>query len=205
MHFLTRIPVLLGLAAMAISCGADEADICDDAIQRLVECTGSVPDGFDGLCAADPDHGARLAETVCGNEKGDTFSGWVEKGGNCFDFNIECKSGLVCRPEDVAESSQVCLPPGGSGALCDDDADCAPGHLCLGELEDGRADAKVSTACFGMVIELSNNLSLVLHIQDTIAAEHGNVVIDGNTIKTWVDFHASLLEIGGCSRLGRKD
>jgi len=50
----------------------------------------------------------------------------------CFNFDLECDDGTVCKPVDVREERHACLPPEPEG-YCDDDSDCGPDGFCAGE------------------------------------------------------------------------
>jgi hypothetical protein len=51
----------------------------------------------------------------------------------CFNFDVECPEGTVCRPLDLGEEKHVCLPAGPVG-LCDSDSDCGADGFCVGEV-----------------------------------------------------------------------
>ena len=60
--------------------------------------------------------------------KSDSILGWLEEIEECFNSNLECKTGLICAPVDSDENLQMCLKPQTvEGSFCDDDEDCAGG------------------------------------------------------------------------------
>lgn len=51
----------------------------------------------------------------------------------CFNFDLECDDGTVCKPLDLYERKHACLPAQPTG-LCDDNSDCGPDGFCVGEI-----------------------------------------------------------------------
>ncbi len=50
----------------------------------------------------------------------------------CFNFDLECDDGQVCKPVDQRENRHACLPAEAEG-YCDDSSDCGPDGYCVGE------------------------------------------------------------------------
>ena len=127
------VPTLLAAASLA-ACAAENDPSCAAVTAQLAACTDQVPEGFAASCQADPADAQQIADAVCADGKGDGAFGWRVEGEQCFNFNFECKSGLICAPIDASEEVQVCMKPRTEPrAYCDDDADCAGSMVCFGD------------------------------------------------------------------------
>ena len=126
----------------AAACSA-ESSLCDEASDYVIECTGSLPEGFADQCTDDTAQAAlsldcaRIATDGKASGKTDGWLGWRDQGDGCV-FNFECSGELVCRPttedgSNLGTGDKFCFPRGTHRDLCDADADCQGDLKCIND------------------------------------------------------------------------
>lgn len=125
-HLLLALSLTLSLGS---ACTEQQAgsDLCAQAKEHLVNCSVKT-NNFASTC--DEPFAESLLSLSCselerGPSGGDTEDGWLGwrgKGEGCT-LDWECEGSNICRFSGIA-TDEICLPPGGHGALCDRTPDC---------------------------------------------------------------------------------
>jgi hypothetical protein len=132
------------LVAMVMVACADSAvpDPCSAVADRFEQCGLVAPAQLAELCEQAPESAAEIVNTPCAElvaavdalGKADLPGLDRDDGQPCV-WNIQCDSGLVCRPVATPSSDgdmvpHTCQLVGRAGETCDDVSDCYRGDPC---------------------------------------------------------------------------